>query len=266
MERPKKLLAIDTNAKTVKGQKIGFMTGILYLAPEKLSGYQVCPMASAGCKAACLNTAGRGSFSNVQKSRIAKTKWYFEDRETFMAQLVKDIEPLVRKAERDGFTPLVRLNGTSDIPWERVPVKPVVGSTYAMRYGATVPNIMALFPDVQFYDYTKVHKRAMAFGRGEMPANYHLTFSLCEDNDLAAWAVLRAGGNVAAVFPEIPTGAVEYAGKIAGTFGQHSVPVVDGDASDVRHLDSVQGAGVIIALKAKGKARKDTSGFVREIV
>jgi hypothetical protein len=150
MERPKKLLAIDTNAKTVKGQKIGFMTGILYLAPEKLSGYQVCPMASAGCKAACLNTAGRGSFSNVQKSRIAKTKWYFEDRETFMAQLVKDVSALVRKAERDGFTPLVRLNGTSDIPWERVPVKPVVGSTYAMRYGATVPNIMALFPDVQF--------------------------------------------------------------------------------------------------------------------
>jgi hypothetical protein len=121
---------------------------------------------------------GRGTFSNVQESRIAKTKWYFEDRETFLAQLVKDVSALVRKAERDGFTPLVRLNGTSDIPWERVPVKPVVGSTFAMRYGATAPNIMALFPDVQFYDYTKVHKRAMAFGRGEMPANYHLTFSL----------------------------------------------------------------------------------------
>lgn len=248
--RPKKLLAIDTNAKTVKGQKKGFMTGILYLAPAKLSGYEVCPQRSAGCTAACLNTAGRGAFNNVQASRIAKTKWYFEDRASFMAQLVKDIRALIRKAEREGFTPVVRLNGTSDIPWERVPVS-------SRQFG--LANIMGLFPDVQFYDYTKITKRALAHARGDMPANYHVTFSMTESNDDDADRVLAAGGNVAVVFKTIPA---TYRG--AG--------VVDGDESDLRHLDaydqaqgmaSLKHSGVVVGLKAKGKARKDTSGFVR---
>lgn len=232
--RPKKLLAIDTNAKTVKGQKKGYMTGILYLAPANMSGYEVCPQRSAGCTAACLNTAGRGACNNVQASRLAKTKWYFEDRASFMTQLVKDIQRLIRKAERDGFIPVVRLNGTSDIPWERVPVN-------------GQPNIMACFPEIQFYDYTKITKRAIAHAKGYMPSNYHLTFSATESNGVDCYDVITVGGNVAAVYFTIPEGP----------------DFVNGDETDLRFLDPMGNRGFIVALKAKGKARRDTSGFVR---
>lgn len=251
-----KLLNIDTNAKTVKGQKRGYLTGVLYLAPADLSGFEVCPQRSKGCTAACLNTAGRGAFSNVQQARIARTKWYFEDRPAFTAQLVKEIAALVRKAEREGLMPIVRLNGTSDIPWERVPVP------YSARNDVadTTPNepfknIMGAFPRVQFYDYTKVTKRALAHAKGEMPSNYHLTFSLTEANDADAQDVIEAGGNVAVVFAD---NRYIIGGKWGGLCGVYSV--VDGDQDDLRHLDP---KGVIVGLKAKGRARRDTSGFVR---
>ncbi len=253
--RPTRLLNVDRNAKTAKGQKKGYLTGILYLAPAKLSGYEVCPQRSAGCTAACLNTAGRGTMTTVQKARTAKTKWYFEDRAGFMAQLVKEIAALVRKAERDGLTPVVRLNGTSDIPWERV------------RQASTGINIMEAFPHVQFYDYTKITKRALACARGEMPVNYRLVFSLTEDNDTDAREVLNAGGNVAVVFKDKLPGAAFFSreGRITTDTSEcatdcQSAVVHDGDETDLRHLDP---AGVIVGLKAKGKARKDTSGFVR---
>ena len=125
-----KLLNIDTNAKTVKGQARGYMTAILYLAPANLSGYEVCPKRTAGCTAACLNSAGRGAFSTVQKARIAKTKFYFENRPAFLAQLVKEIRAFIRKAEKRGLIPTVRLNGTSDIPWERVAVAGQIGRAH----------------------------------------------------------------------------------------------------------------------------------------
>lgn len=251
-----KLLNVDTNAKTVKGQKDGFLTGVLYLAPARLSGYEVCPQRSAGCTAACLNTAGRGALNNVQQSRIRKTKEYFSDRAGFMAQLHKEIAALIRKADREGLTPVVRLNGTSDIPWERIGLR-VDGVQYA--------NLMSAYPDIQFYDYTKVTRRAIAHAQGKMPDNYHITFSATEDNEDNCAAVLSAGGNVAVVFAEIPD---EY--DMAGTMCP-PVRVIDGDADDLRFKDrarvqglaSIEHAGVIVGLKAKGKARKDTSGFVR---
>jgi len=224
-----KLLGIDTNAKTVKGEKLGYMTGILYLAPSDLSTYQVCAKASAGCREACLYTAGRGAMSNVKKARIAKTRYFFEDRHAFMAQLVVEIKALIKKARKAGMIPVVRLNGTSDIPWERVRV-------------GDYPNIMAMFPEIQFYDYTK---RA---NRKNIPSNYHLTFSLAEDNDADAERALAFGLNVAAVFK----------GGLPETF--MGAPVVNGDETDLRFLDE---EGVVVGLKAKGKAKKDTSGFVR---
>lgn len=226
-----KLLNIDANAKTVKGQGRGYMTAILYLAPADESGYEVCPMASKGCRKACLNKAGMGAFSNVQAARIAKTKWYFEDRAAFMAQLVTEVRAFIRKAIKLGLIPVVRLNGTSDIPWERVPVE---GQA----------NIMALFPSVQFYDYTKRSNRR------DLPANYHLTFSLAEDNDSRARLAARNGANIAVVFRN---------DKFPSTF--MGMPVVDGDADDLRFLD---GRGVVVGLKAKGPAKKDVSGFVRD--
>ena len=227
-----KLLGIDTNAKTVKGQKQGFLTAILYLAPADISGYQVCPKATAGCRTACLYSAGRGAFSNVQKSRIAKTKFFFEKRTEFMEQLVKEISNFLKLAKKKNLTPVVRLNGTSDIPWERIRVN-------------GQKNVMDLFPAVQFYDYTK---RA---NRKDLPSNYHLTFSLAENNQIDAEIALENGMNVAVVF-RIPSFPDTYMNR----------EVVDGDESDLRFLD---GRGRVVGLKAKGRAKKDYSGFVKEV-
>ena len=238
-----KLLNVDNNAKTVKGQKRGYLTGVLYLAPSDLSGRNVCPMASPGCIAACLNTAGHGAFNNVQQARINKTRALFEDRDAFLAQLHKEIGALIRKAARDGLTPTVRLNGTSDLPWE--------------AYKLDGKSLFEHFPDVQFYDYTKIPKRAKLWAAGKMPANYHLTFSRSEINDADARACLKAGANVAVVFrPKLPA-----------TFG--NAPVIDGDADDLRFMpqgmETIAHRGVVVGLKAKGRARKENSGFVVDV-
>lgn len=237
MIRSKKLLAIDTNAKTVKGQKYGFMTGILYMAPSTLAGPNVCPMATiAGCEKACLYSAGRGAFNSVQQSRIDKAKWFHADRESFMVQVVRNIEGLIRKATEKGMTPLVRLNGTSDIRWESIPV------TYN---GATYANLMALFPGVQFYDYTKIANRK------NVPANYDLTFSYSGTPAYQKYVTQAkaAGMRIAAVFRNVE--------DIPSTF--LALECVDGDDSDIRHMDP---QGVVVALYAKGAAKHDTTGFV----
>jgi len=227
-KKAKKLLNIDNNAKTIKGQKYGYKTAILYLAPANVSGYNVCPMASLGCKAACLNTAGMGIFSNVQKARIDKTRWYMQDRSSFMDQLKKEISKFVNKCKEEKFIPCVRLNGTSDIAWE-------------------VTGIFEAFPGVQFYDYTKIYKRALKFIKGEYPKNYHITYSLNEDNKKEAFNILKKGGNISAVFrKELPKKFKGY-------------KVHDADQSDLRFKDSKNS---IAGLKAKGKARYDQSGFV----
>lgn len=235
----RKLLNIDANAKTVKGQKQGYMTAVLYLAPVDLSGWQVCPMASAGCAAACLNTAGRGAFSATQRARIEKTQFYFRDRVAFMAQLVKEIAAFQRKAARKGLIPCVRLNGTSDIPWERVPCE---------RDGVWHENIMCAFPNLQFYDYTKRDNRR------NLPVNYHLTFSLADGNEHNAAKAARNGLNVAAVYRTAVYPVRDHIGGVA-------MPTVDGTETDLRFLDP---QGVIVALCAKGKAKYDTTGFVRD--
>lgn len=236
----KTLLSIDTNAKTIKGQGKGFLTGILYLAPVKESGaINVCPHASKGCAAACLFTAGRGAFDNVRNARIAKTLAFVRDRAQFMATLADDVAKLIRKAEKTGMTPCVRLNGTSDLPWENIP---------CMHGTETFKNIMEAFPSIQFYDYTKNPNRIAAYLAGEMPSNYHLTFSRSEDNGAIALSILKSGGNVAMVFSSA-TLPESFQGS----------PVVNGDETDLRFLDP---RGCVVGLKAKGKARKDDSGFV----
>lgn len=236
MIETKRLLNMDTNAKTVKGQKKGYMTGILYLAPANLSGYEVCSNRSAGCSGACLNSAGRGRFDNVQESRTRKTKLFFEDREKFMALLEKDIQRGINKAKKKNMIFTVRLNGTSDLAWENF-------------------GIMQKFPNVQFYDYSKNPFRMTKYLAGGMPKNYHLTFSLSETNMDLALDVLSKGGNVAMVFA---TDKVEEFPKT-----HKGYKVVSGDETDLRFLDK---KNVIVALKAKGKAKKDTSGFTQPLV
>jgi len=226
--KSKKLLNIDNNAKTVKGQKKGYKTAILYLAPSTQSGFNVCPQASEGCKKACLYTAGHGAFSNVQQGRINKTRWYIQERETFMTQLRKEISNHIKNCSNKGFIPCIRLNGTSDISFENT-------------------GIFEEFPNVQFYDYTKIYKRALKFVNGQYPSNYHLTYSLNEDNKELAFDILFKGGNISAVFrKDLPETYKGY-------------KVINADETDLRFTDD---NNVICGLVAKGQAKKDYSGFV----
>ena len=95
MKKSPKLLSVAADAKTVKGQKMGYLTGVLYLAPHTISGYQVCPKASEGCRLACLYTAGRGIYNKTQQSRIAKTKLFFQKRDEFMELFREEISTFV---------------------------------------------------------------------------------------------------------------------------------------------------------------------------
>lgn len=217
------------NPKLMKGEKKGYLSFVLHLAPADLSGYETCPKRTAGCSAACLNTAGRGGIFKkgettnvIQQARIRKTKMFFENREQFLADLENDIRLGIKQAEKQGLIPAFRLNGTSDIAWE--------------KYG-----IIEKFPNVQFYDYTKMRNRKVAHLK-----NYHLTFSKADGNDLDVRLAAEAGMNIAAVFKNVPE---TYIGRT----------VINGDDTDLRFLDP---KGVVVGLKAKGKAKKDTSGFV----
>lgn len=225
----KSLLSIDTNAKTVKGQSKGYRTGILYLAPASVSGViNVCAFASDACRTACLYSAGRGAFNSVQKARIAKTQFYVSDKSAFVETLKTNVRQLIAKCVKENATPTVRLNGTSDIGWE--------------RYG-----IIQAFNGTQFYDYTKNYVRMIGFLFGKLPSNYHLTFSRSETNDDLCLEILNRGGNVAVVFrKELPT-------------HWNGFPVINGDENDLRFLDP---KGVVVGLIAKGKAKTDTTGFV----
>lgn len=237
------LLADATaNPKIKKSLGVGVLTAPLHLAPADLSGFEVCPMRTLGCTKACLHTAGNPAYmANKGKARNARTRAYFERRDAFMLALAADIAATRTKAKRARMRCGVRLNATSDIPWERVPVT-VAGVTY--------PNLMTLFPDVTFYDYTK---RA---NRKRLPRNYSLTFSLAEGNDAQAFEALGNGMNVAAVFNVTPHKPLPPTFTLQG----HVFPVIDGDVHDFRPMDA---KGVIVGLRAKGKARGDTSGFVR---
>lgn len=245
--------APGSNPKVAKNGKVGVLTSQLHLTPANASGFEVCPMRSAGCTAACLHTAGNPAYmAHKFASRQAKTEAYFKVRKAFVALLAFEIRSLERKAKREGMQAGVRLNATSDLPWEAVALE---------IDGGKVANLMVAFPDVEFYDYTKVTKRAIKWGRGQMPRNYHLTFSKAEDNDAAVHEVLRNGGNVSVVMSSERYKAHVASGSMAhGWDGDTvTVPVTDGDKHDFRPVDPV---GCVVALKAKGDARQDTSGFV----
>lgn len=233
------------NAKTLKGEVLGYRTFGLHLSPANKSGFNVCQWASAGCRAACLDTAGRGCMSNVQNSRINKTKRFFKDNFGFMSDLRTEIAKAIISAGKKQMIPCFRLNLTSDIPWENV------------RKGRTVNpqlvrplNVMEEFPNVNFYDYTKGFTRMMYWLNGKMPDNYHLTFSRSEEtSDDRIKKILSLGGNVAVVFR----------GSLPQTY--LGFPVVDGDENDLRFKDE---KGVIVGLVEKGLAKKDETGFVVE--
>lgn len=217
------------NAKTHKGEKKGYITFGMHLAPFNLSGRNVCPNASKGCAAACLNTAGRGAMSSVQKARIEKTRLFFEDKFSFISQLYKEIEWAIKHAKKRGMLPCFRLNLTSDIPWENY--------------------IKMSQIDAPFYDYTKSFSRMQRFLSGKFPANYHLTFSRSESNEKEVNQTMVRGGNVAVVFRK----------KLPQAW--NGVKVINGDETDLRFLDEKY---TIVGLVEKGRAKKDHTGFVVE--
>ena len=236
------------NPKILKGEKFGYNSYILHLAPSDVSGYNTCPKATAGCKAACLNTAGRGglikkgeSTNVIQEARKRKTRLFFEDRGRFMVDLVADIELAIKQSGKKGLVPVFRLNGTSDLSWEKYSV---------VRGGVLYRNIFEAFSEVQFYDYSKVLGRKVSGIK-----NYHLTFSAADGNDADVLRAIDQGYNISVVFgakkgKELPS---EYLG----------LPVIDADEHDLRFIDSADGRQVVAGLHMKGKAVKDTSGFVK---
>ena len=231
------------NPKVAKSEKLGILTGVLHLAPADVSGYEVCPMRSAGCTAACLHTAGNPAYlKNKTEARIKRTKAFFENREGFMNLLVLEMAKHIESAHKQQMEPAFRLNGTSDIRWESVRFK--LWDWVADRTGIFVTKKVTLFhlwPDIQFYDYTKIHNRKY------VPNNYHLTFSLNETNREFA---THQPHNIAVVFKGKPPS--EYLGR----------PVIDGDEHDYRPDDP---QGVVVGLKVKGKGREDKTGFVVQL-
>lgn len=236
-----KLIIAGGNAKTVKGDGTEYLTAIMYLRPWRnvIGGRErnVCANAEiAQCHVGCLNTSGRGQQSNVQNWRMGKTIRFWEERERFMLDLIDDLRKFQNKCRKLGVKPTVRLNGTSDIRWENIMVD---GKTVFDHY-----------PDIQFYDYTKIANRKISHLK-----NYHLTFSYSAASEIYLRQVdlaLAGGMNVAVVFRDRNKMPDQFLG----------LPVVNGDADDLRFLDQNQR---VVALYAKGRAKLDRTGFVVDV-
>lgn len=257
---PARMFSIDS-PKAIKSREYGFLNAILYLAPHAIAGVgNLCPHASNGCKAACLGYySGQASLvkqdtdlNNVRRSRILKAQTFMKERAAFMRAVAIDIARNNARAVAADLKLAVRLNGSADIAFEGVALVLSVADAAAINKAArgsfvVAPgfyrSLFALFPSIQFLDYTKNPQRMAR----ALPPNYHLTFSRSETNDTQARAVLAAGGNVAAVFDKLPN---TYAGA----------PVINGDLHDLRFLDP---RAVVVGLTPKGrKAARDNSGFI----
>jgi hypothetical protein len=244
MEFTKPLLSTN-NAKTIKGEKLGYMTFILYMSPftANSKGINVCSHASKGCADSCLVGSGFGGmYTNVMQGRVNKTEFFLRDRIAFLNKLKGEVEKAIKLNEGKAIVTF-RLNGTSDLPYEKYKV-----------FDNNTKNIFEMFPDVIFYDYTKNYKRF----EKELPKNYYLTFSRSETNHDKAIELLKQGINVAIVFDVLPKTYLGF-------------DVINGDLDDLRFLDP---KGVIVGLKYKkitgsGGAEKNKlafeSGFVLKV-
>lgn len=211
----------------------GYLTVGLSLAPANLSGYEMCRGRSKECTRVCLNTSGHGRANMVQNARIAKTIMLMEHREEFMSKLGEELTLVNERVKRSGAKLACRLNVFSDFPWE-----------------IEEPEIFSEFPDVQFYDYTKILSRASNFhAAAAFPKNYYLLFSQSESNESSVnYIVNQTDVNLAVVFSgkNLPE---EYKGR----------RVIDGDITDLRFLDP---RGVVVGLTPKGKAIKEGGKFI----
>lgn len=232
------LAKCNYSAKHKKAYKYDELVYSLYLAPAKLSGYEVCPMRTKECTKLCLHESGVNSMSmngdQINQSRITKTKLFFEHREFFMQWMIHEINFFKKKAEKLGYRFSVRLNNTSDINPE----------SFYIKQGNSSVNILELFPDVQFYDYTKVLNR---INLKKKYKNYDLTFSFSGTNIDEVMKAFQSKTRVAVVFKEVPK-----------TFWDKKV--IDGDKYDMRYYDP---KNVVVGLKFKRVRTKLTkSSFV----
>ena len=230
-----KLLSVGADAKTIKGNGDEYMTAIVYMKSYKTYieelGKTVNPCAfaeQASCHEGCLVSAGRGKMHNVQSARERKLILFYVNRKLFMEMLQEDMTKFTKRCLKNGQQPCVRLNGTTDIMWEKF-------------------GIMEANPLVQFYDYTKIYTRVYK----DLPSNYHLTLSYSEAN-------MSYANNIDKACTDTNTSmAVVFEGELPDTYLCRQV--IDGDKDDLRFLDPTN---VVVGLKAKGDAKHDTSGFV----
>lgn len=239
----------ESSPKLVKSKLVNVLSAPHNLSPAKEAAkyyntnWNLCAQASAGCIAACLHTAGNPIYLEAKiRARLERTKAFMTMRKAYVALMAFELEALEIRAKKLNMIAAWRPNTTSDYPFHTVAL--------TVNY-KPVKSLVHAFPNIQAYDYTKITKKALQFSAGLLPSNYHITFSKSESNWLDCMKVLKAGGNVAAVFAgELPD---SYAG----------FKVINGDESDARFLDK---ANVIVGLKAKGKAKHDESGFtIREL-
>ena len=281
-----KLLKSDKQRRKRHSKSKRYLSSILHLAPHKLSGFDVCPMAKA-CAQLCVNYNGKGqmrveAFENmadsdlwlldniaealqhpVHAARIGKTRLLKLAPELFAELLEQDLKRFVAYCAKHSRFPLCRPNGTSDIAWE---------ATRFERFGNR--TIFEQFPSVQFYDYTKLYRRAVNFARGLLPSNYDLTFSRDESNGAKARKIVDMGGRVAIVvrskrMRKLWSGPLAKAGQEAlrvacrsGIPGFEDVPTFNADLDDIRHQDPLPS---VSALYAKGRAARSDSGFAVEL-
>lgn len=227
--------SVNLTAKHFKAFSFSELTYSLYLAPANMSGYEVCPKRNKECTVACLNESGHNRIdikeNRINKSRITKTKLFFENREVFVSLLSAEIKSTKKKADLIDYSFSVRLNNTSDISPE--------------RFKLGDKNILQIFPDYKFYDYTKVFNRIDLL---EKYKNYDLTFSYDGYNWDDCLRALEKNVRVAVVFRDkIPE---KYRG----------IEVINGDEYDMRYRDP---KNVLIGLKFKKVRNKiDSSNFI----
>ena len=231
--KPQKKLLGSSTFKMQKSKGYKYLSEILHLAPSDIGGVNICANASPECIKLCLNTSGRGQMTTVQKSRLNKKFYFLADRLKFLNHLDHEIKLGYGRAKRKKLKYTVRLNGTSDLPFER----------YKLENGK---NLMDNNPNVQFIDYTKITNRLLQ----KLPKNYSLTYSQAENNSNDIKQVLKTKYNIATVFrKKLPK---KWLGR----------KVINGDKHDLRHLDPKK---VVVGLIAKGKAKKDFNGFVQDV-
>lgn len=245
-------MLLTSNAKLAKsfGPAAAYYIRGLTLAPHKLSGHCVCPGSSVGCRASCnLWFAGQRTSPQARNAAVRDTRWLFRDPDTFKEELHREIQRVRASSKRKKLIPLIRLNVASDLDWT---------------------PIIAAWPDVQFYDYTKVRSRFKSYLAGDLPGNYSLTFSQHEKHDEAMiGGFLRDGGNVAQVFNVLYNPQWKKFGELPETvtIDGDEFPVIDGDKHDVR-LPEIDGSGVVVGLRLKGtnaaKSRARATGFAVE--